>query len=131
MKKEIAACGNDCVQCPRHLPKKEADLRHTAELWLKIGYRDSLVSPEEISCSGCKPENWCRYDIISCTTTQQIKNCGECKSYPCDKIQQCLEVTRSFAPACKAVCTEAEYDTLCKAFFEKRQNLDEIQKSKA
>ena len=28
---------------------------------MKIGYRDHLVTNEEISCTGCKPENWCRY----------------------------------------------------------------------
>lgn len=126
MKKIIAACGNDCSQCPRHLPKSKAELQHTAELWLKIGYRDRLVSSEEISCSGCHPENWCRYDIVNCATGKQISNCGECENYPCDKIKKCFEVTESFAPSCKKVCTKEEYDELCKAFFEKEKNLNHI-----
>ena len=66
----IAACGNDCSACPRYVAhpyeKTEEELQHTAELWMKIGYRDHIVTNEEISCTGCKPENWCRYHVIGC-----------------------------------------------------------------
>lgn len=55
----IAACGNDCSVCPRYIThpyeKTDEELRHTAELWMKIGYRDYIVTNEEISCTGCKP----------------------------------------------------------------------------
>ena len=66
--KIIAACGNDCAACPRFLPKSEDELHKTAILWYKIGCRDNVVSNDEISCNGCKKENWCRYGIISCTS---------------------------------------------------------------
>ena len=50
----IAACGNDCSACPRYVAhpyeKTEEELQHTAELWMKIGYRDHIVTNEEISC---------------------------------------------------------------------------------
>ena len=46
--------------------KTETELRHTAELWMKIGYRDHIVTNEEIACTGCKPENWCRYQVVKC-----------------------------------------------------------------
>lgn len=124
MKKIVAACGNDCSQCPRHLPKSEADLRHTAELWKKIGYRDRVVSNKEISCSGCVMGNWCRYEIIGCTTERNIQNCGQCGNYPCKKIEECFELTKSFMPSCRAVCDDLEYQSLEKAFFEKKLNLD-------
>ena len=52
MGKRIAACGNDCAACPRYTmhpyEKTGEELRHTAELWLKIGYRDHLVTNDEI-----------------------------------------------------------------------------------
>jgi len=55
--KIIAACGNDCSLCPRYnkvpFVKSDEELSHTAELWYKIGYRDHVVSNEEISCQGC------------------------------------------------------------------------------
>lgn len=124
MEKIIAACGNDCSVCPRHLPKSEDELRRTAELWYKIGYRDHVVTPDEISCEGCKVTNWCRYNVIKCVTERNIKNCGQCDEYPCANIKECFEVTMSFAPACKATCSDEEYATLEKAFFEKKQNLE-------
>lgn len=124
MEKIIAACGNDCSVCPRHLPKSSEELQHTAQLWSKIGYRDHVVTPEEISCKGCTVDNWCRYNVIQCVTERNIANCGQCEEYPCSHIKKCFEVTTSFAPACKAVCSEEEYAVMSKAFFEKKENLE-------
>ena len=125
--KIIAACGNDCAACPRYAAhpyeKTEEDLHHTAELWMKIGYRDHVVTNEEIACYGCKPENWCRYRVIKCCEDRGIKTCGECSEYPCDNIKECFAVTKSFEPMCRQVCTDEEYKRLEKAFFEKEKNL--------
>ena len=126
----IAACGNDCSACPRYVAypyeKTEAELQHTAELWMKIGYRDHIVTNEEISCKGCRPENWCRYHVIKCCVDKGISNCSQCELYPCDNIKECFEVTRSFEPKCRQVCTAEEYNRLKKAFFEKESNLREL-----
>ncbi|WP_303823155.1 DUF3795 domain-containing protein [Ruminococcus flavefaciens] len=127
MCKILAACGNDCSACPRYIAhpyeKTEEELCHTAELWLKIGYRDRLVSNEEISCTGCKPENWCRYHIIECCERKNIRNCSECSEFPCKNMADCFSVTRSFEPRCREVCNDEEYRQLKKAFFEKEENL--------
>ena len=126
-RKIIAACGNDCAVCPRYnkapYVKTEEELRKTAELWMKIGYRDHVVTNEEIQCTGCKPENWCRYKVVKCTQEHGVDNCGQCEEYPCGNIKECFEVTKSFEPMCRKVCTEEEYEQLKKAFFEKEQNL--------
>ena len=49
----LAACGNDCSACPRFvLPpyeKTETELRQTAELWMKIGYREHVVPANVLS----------------------------------------------------------------------------------
>lgn len=78
--KIIASCGNDCAQCPRYvLPpyqKSAEELKRTAELWQKIGYRDRIVSNEEIACTGCKAENWCRYGVAKCCKNHGVKTCG-------------------------------------------------------
>ena len=128
MEKIIAACGNDCAVCPRYVTspyeKTGVELKHTAELWMKIGYRDHVVSNEEISCTGCKVENWCRYKVIACTQKKGIENCGKCAEYPCDNLKDCFEVTASFGPSCKSVCTTEEYEMLSRAFFEKEKNLN-------
>ncbi|MBQ6426442.1 MAG: DUF3795 domain-containing protein [Clostridia bacterium] len=125
MEKNIAACGNDCGACPRHLPKTEAELNRTAELWMKTGYRDRIVSSEEISCTGCSPDNWCRYHVNRCVSAKQISDCGKCGLYPCAVIEECFAVTQSFAPSCRTACSPEEYDRMVKAFFEKKKNLDQ------
>ncbi len=57
----VSSCGNDCPACPRYAVPRyretEEELRHAAELWMRIGYRDHIVTKEEIACTGCKPEN--------------------------------------------------------------------------
>ena len=125
--KIIAACGNDCAACPRYTAypyeKTDEELHHTAELWMRIGYRDHMVTNEEIACYGCKPENWCRYRVIKCCVDRGIKTCGECSEYPCENIKECFEVTKTFEPTCRQVCTDNEYKRLKKAFFEKEKNM--------
>ena len=123
----LAACGNDCSSCPRYVAhpyeKTEDELLHAAELWMRIGYRDHIVSKEEISCLGCRTENWCRYQVIKCCEGRNIKTCAECVEYPCENIKECFAVTRSFEPMCRQVCTRGEYERLKKAFLEKEKNL--------
>ena len=132
MSKIIAACGNDCSACPRYVAhpyeKTEAELRHTAELWRRIGYRDRIVSNEEISCRGCRPENWCRYHVAGCCEEKRISSCAQCERYPCGNMKECFEVTKSFEPQCREACTGEEYNRMKKAFFEKEQNLKELRK---
>ncbi len=133
MKRILAACGNDCAACPRYVAhpfeKTAAELRHTAELWMKIGYRDHVATNDEIACTGCKPENWCRYGVAKCCEERGIKICSDCAEYPCDNIRECFEVTRSFEPMCKRVCTDEEYAMMKRAFFEKGNNLDSHRQS--
>lgn len=126
MSRIISACGNDCSACPRCMPKKDDELQKTAELWFKLGYRDHVVTNDEIKCFGCKPDNWCRYNIIKCATDKKLDNCGQCKDYPCGKINEAFEKTAFFAPVCRKMCSSDEYDIMNKAFFEKKKNLDDI-----
>ena len=93
---------------------------------MKIGYRDRVVTNEEISCIGCTKDNWCRYGIVHCTTDRNIENCGQCNEYPCERIRKCFEVTGAFDPSCRTACSDEEYSVLKKAFFEKQKNLEII-----
>ncbi|PKM62067.1 MAG: hypothetical protein CVU99_01020 [Firmicutes bacterium HGW-Firmicutes-4] len=126
MKSMIAACGNDCSICPRMLPKTDAELTASAELWHKIGYREQAVSNDEIKCEGCTPNTWCRHEIVSCTASRKIENCGECGDYPCNKILAAFENARHHLLDCRKCCTDAEFAIMEKAFFEKQMNLDKV-----
>lgn len=124
----IAFCGNNCSYCPRYLATQSGDpqeLHKVAVLWEKCGYRDRVVSNEEISCHGCSITNWCRYDVADCMK-DGIANCGKCRKYSCDKIQAAFERTRSFEAKIREACSETEYQQLKKAFYEKKENLDRI-----
>ena len=129
MTRILAACGNDCSACPRYsehpYEKTEAELQRTAQLWFKIGYRDHVVTTEEIACTGCKTDNWCRYQIVRCCEEKNIKSCAACDAYPCPTIEECFRITESFEPMCRKACTAEEYAILKKAFFEKEKNLSE------
>ncbi len=128
----LSACGNDCAACPRYTAapyeKTPEQLRRTARLWTAIGYRDHIVSNEEIACHGCTPENWCRYRVASCCAEKSIPNCGRCPAFPCPTLEECFAVTASFARRCRAACTPDELARLTRAFFQKRDNL--IQESR-
>ena len=128
----IAACGNDCSECPRYVghpyEKTPEELKHTAEMWFRIGYRDTVVSNEEIACTGCKPENWCRYNVVGCCQEKGIETCADCPEYPCGNLKKCYEVTASFIPRCREVCTKQEFGQMEKAFFEKEKNLNSLRK---
>ena len=63
---------------------------------------------------------------MRCCEERGVKTCAECVEYLCENIKECFEVTRSFEPKCREVCTEDEYERLKKAFFEKEKNLSEI-----
>ena len=125
--KIIAACGNDCALCPRYVKppyeKTEEALHRTAELWYRIGYRDHVVNNEEIACTGCEKDNWCRYQVASCVINRGIEHCGKCPQYPCEKILECFRVTESFDNACRRTCGDEEYQRMKQAFFEKEKNL--------
>ena len=126
----IAACGNDCSACPRYTAhpyeKTEEELRHTAVLWMRIGYRDRVVPVEEIACNGCGPENSCRYHVAACCAGRGIRTCAECAEYPCGIMKDCFAVTASFEPKCREVCTDGEYERIGTAFFEKEKNLNAL-----
>ena len=83
----------------------------------------NVVTNEEIACTGCKEENWCRYRLVKCVNEKHIAHCGQCENYPCDVMKACFTVTGSFIPTCKKVCTPEDFETLRKAFFEKEKNL--------
>ena len=49
----ITLCGDNCIECPRYNAHSEAELKRVAELWYRVGWRDKVVTNEEITCSGC------------------------------------------------------------------------------
>ena len=126
-------CGDLCSECPRYIATQNNnvnELQKVAELWHKLGFRDSVVSTNEIKCSGCTKNNKCTYGINTCQHIDKINNCGECGLFPCEKINSVFERTENLDKYCKPACTKEEYNQLYKAFFMKEQILNYINKKK-
>ena len=122
----LAFCGNDCNVCPRLVATNSEDpelLREVAILWHRLGYRDTVVSPEEMACHGCQSQTHCRYDIHSCVVQRNVLQCGRCDEYPCEKIEEAFKVTESFASQVDSLESEIR-DRLREAFFFKRKRLE-------
>ena len=123
----IAPCGNDCAECPRHLATISGNalsLAYAANLWFRLGFRDGVDSNEEIACQGCPPPNPCRHEIAECARARNAATCGACAEIErCARISAALARTERYMITFRSKCTRAEYATLDRALFRKRENL--------
>ena len=120
-----SVCGDDCAVCPRSLASTEAELRETAEFWYRAGWRDRVVSNEEIRCAGCGTRPTCSYRLLPCTREHGVSACRQCGEYSCHKIRAMLENSERKKATCRGACeTEEEFSMLCRAFYEKEKNLE-------
>lgn len=128
----ISFCGNNCSSCPRYKATQANDnerLEQLAELWFRVGFRDKIVSANEMRCNGCTVETNCSYKINNCKHRGNNNNCGECDFFPCDKISIAFEKANVYKMSCKLKCTDNELFILEKSFFSKEQILSDIYKS--
>ena len=128
----ISFCGNSCTDCPRYIATQANDnetLNNLAELWFRVGFRDTIVSANDMRCNGCNKDTNCRYRINNCIHRADKNNCGECDFFPCDKISLAFEKGNIFRMACAAKCTDNEMFVMEKAFFSKHDRLYEINKT--
>lgn len=124
MEEMITLCGDNCFACPRYLAKSEEELEKTAELWHRVGWRDRIVSAEEIRCTGCSSHKACTYHLVECIKKHGITKCNQCSCYPCEKINKMLERSKEYQKVCKVKCSKKEYQMLEEAFFRKESNLE-------
>lgn len=92
MNQMMAYCGIMCDECKAYKATMENDneLRKiTAKQWSKInktGYQ-----PEQINCKGCRSQDRFIYcescEIRSCCIEKQLDHCGDCSSFPCNKVK--------------------------------------------
>lgn len=122
----ITLCGDNCIECPRYNAHSEAELRKVAELWYRVGWRDTVVSNDEIVCEGCSSHKTCTYGLVDCIRKHGVGKCNQCKEFPCDKIEEMLKRSRKYQEECKELCSEEEYTALMKAFFDKEDNLRKV-----
>lgn len=123
MENMITLCGDDCSKCPRYLAQTESELKAVAELWYRIGWRNTVVSIEEIRCNGCSADKKCTYDLVDCTKAHNVEKCSQCVNFPCDTINNMLRRSEEYREICRKVCTDDEYSQISEAFFNKFENM--------
>jgi hypothetical protein len=126
----IGVCGDNCSYCPRYVAAQNGsvnELEKVKQLWVRLGLRDPAFHARDLACYGCKPENRCAYpELRACAHEKGIDNCGLCEKYPCELTNDAFERTEELRSRAIRICTSQEIDTLCKAFFSKKENLDRI-----
>ena len=126
----ISVCGDDCAVCPRYLAETDEELHETALFWYRVGWRDHVVSNEEIRCTGCGCRPTCSFALLPCVNAHGLRQCRDCPEFECAKIQEMLKNSESKKNACKKVCaSEAEFAGLCRSFYEKETNLREKERT--
>lgn len=123
MMEKITLCGDNCLECPRYKAKNPEELSAVAELWYRVGWRDRIVSNEEIACTGCSSHKTCTYNLVECTKAHSVEKCNKCPEFPCAKIDSMLARSADYQRKCREVCSESEYTALETAFFDKENNL--------
>lgn len=120
---KLSLCGDNCTYCPRYNAKSHEELRKVAEFWYKIGWRDRIVSDEEIACNGCSSHKVCTYKLTECIKSKGIEKCNQCDEFICYKIEAMLNKSREYEEKCRKICSREEFYILEKAFFHKEENL--------
>lgn len=123
MENMITLCGDNCSKCPRFLAQTDEELKAVAELWFRVGWRNIIVSVDEIRCNGCTADKNCTYGIVKCTKEHGVEKCNQCKMFPCNTIKNMLSRTEIYKEICQKVCTTDEYNLISEAFFNKYENL--------
>lgn len=120
----ISVCGDDCAVCPRFLAKTEEELHETAVFWHKAGWRDHVVTNEEIRCAGCGSGQKCSFMLLPCTKEHGVSMCYECGSFPCGKVAGALKSSREKMRLCREACeSDTEFALFKRAFYEKEKNM--------
>lgn len=119
-----SVCGDDCAVCPRFLAKTDEELKATAQFWYKAGWRDHVVSNEEIKCTGCGSNPHCSFKLLPCTKEHGVERCCQCPQFECDKVQNAYKLSEEKKAQCKRACeSEEEFQMLVRAFYEKEINM--------
>lgn len=119
-----SVCGDDCAVCPRYVARTEEELHATAVFWHRAGWRDRVVSNEEIRCTGCGSRATCSFMLLPCAREHGVDACRECPGFECGKVRDTFARSEAKKRQCEQACdTPEEFRMLCRAFYEKEKNM--------
>lgn len=120
----ISICGDDCAVCPRYLARTDDELHETAVFWHNAGWRDHVVTNDEIRCTGCGCRPTCTFMLLPCAKEHGVSVCRDCGEFPCDRIRSTLVGSDEKKQGCRKACEcEEEFAMFVRAFYEKEKNI--------
>jgi hypothetical protein len=100
----ISYCGIDCEKCEALIATRTNDSSLRAKVANEISvFAGIQCTPEEVNCAGCcsngEKSPYCSRicKVRNCAMMKNIVHCGQCKEYPCVKLNDIF----SFAPGAK------------------------------
>lgn len=71
----------------------------------------------------CSSHKQCTYHLVECVKENDVEKCNQCSKFPCQRIDDMLQRSKTYEKKCTEVCTDEEYHMLKLSFFNKEQNL--------
>ena len=117
-------CGDDCAVCPRFIARTDEELHETAVFWHRAGWRDHVVTNDEIKCAGCGSRPSCSFMLLPCAKEHGVTVCRECAGFPCGKVRHALDSSEQKKQGCRRACQcDEEFAMFVRAFYEKEKNM--------
>lgn len=119
-----SVCGDDCAVCPRYLAETAEELHETALFWFRAGWRDRVLSNEEIRCTGCGCRPSCSFMLLPCVREHGVSQCRDCPEFECGKVRYAWTSSEARKRQCEQACESSEeFRMFIRAFYEKEQNM--------
>lgn len=90
----LAYCGLDCDKCEAFTATQNNDDALRAKVaadWSKMF--NVKIEPDSVNCTSCRSEGikvfYCQMcKVRKCAAEKTVDHCGQCKSYPCDYLNE-------------------------------------------
>ena len=102
MKEKLAICGYRCGLCPVHKENLECIGKDEVKAGF-IKYFDYEFGDDLVGCEGCPEGGDENCTVKACAREKGVVNCGLCGQFPCDKLQEKMNVIEKYFDDISAV----------------------------
>jgi len=129
----ISVCGFNCSKCPAFKDNisGEQDRKKVDKGWKKYHRTKGWVYDDPY-CQGCFANKtieplWRTCHIRKCAIQNEVKNCGYCADYPCNRLTYLINHMENLAEIAKEIGNKEDYNKFIEPYLGK-ERLDKIHK---
>jgi hypothetical protein len=123
----LGYCGFLCDICPAYAKniKSDADKTEISDKWfLYFGFQ---ISPEKVSCVGCRnegnhPDEGC--PVRPCAIKKNVRNCAYCDDFDCDNLKSRVDFVESNVNIDIEKIPEEDYKRFIEPYLGKKRLLE-------